>query len=138
MFEGLLLSYINCCGATLHCIDRLDPKYSKLWQKWDDQISHTLECLHSHDIIRGDAKAANVLVDVNEDAYLIDLGGGYPQGWVGKEVANSIDADLQGLERIKQHLFEWVLRELIFPDSSCSLLFVPILSWIFVGSPQKF
>lgn len=79
-----------------------------------------------------------MLVDVNEDSYLIDLGGGYPQGWVGKEVANSIDGDLQDLKKSSEIFFGWVLREFIFPDSSCSLLFVPILSWIFVRSPQKF
>ncbi|PGH35247.1 hypothetical protein GX50_01943 [[Emmonsia] crescens] len=103
---GLLLSYIDCRGATLHCIDGRDPKYSELRQKWGDQISHTLKCLHSRGIIWGDAKAANVLIDANGDAYSIDFGGGYTKGWVEKEMANSIDGDLQGLESIKRHLFE--------------------------------
>ncbi|WEW56988.1 hypothetical protein PRK78_002447 [Emydomyces testavorans] len=101
---GLLLSYIDCHGTTLCCIDGRNPKYSKLRQKWIDQISHTLQCLHSHKIVWGDAKADNVLIDLNEDAYLIDFGGGYTKDWVEKEKANSIDGDLQGLERIKQYL----------------------------------
>jgi serine/threonine protein kinase len=71
-----------------------------------DQISQTLEKLHSHNIIWGDAKPANVLIDVNEDAYLIDFGGGYTKGWIEKEKSNSIDGDLQGLENIKRYLFE--------------------------------
>lgn len=105
---GLLLSYVDCRGATLRCIinNGRDPKNSEFRQKWVDQISHTLKRLHSHDIVWGDAKAANVLIGVNGDAYLIDFGGGYTKGWVEKEMANSIDGDLQGLESIKRCLFE--------------------------------
>ena len=102
---GLVLSYIECDGATLYCIDGHDPKFSELRQKWLDQISRTLEQFHSHGIIWGDAKAANVLIDVNEDAYLIDFGGGYTEGWVEKEKSNSTEGDLQGLENIKRYLF---------------------------------
>lgn len=103
---GLLLSYVDCRGTTLRCIDGRDPKNSEFRQKWVDQISHTLKRLHSHNIVWGDAKAANVLIDVNGDAYLIDFGGGYTEDWVEKEMANSIDGDLQGLENIKRYLFE--------------------------------
>ncbi|KAK2804488.1 hypothetical protein FQN50_006563 [Emmonsiellopsis sp. PD_5] len=102
---GLLLSYIDCRGTTLRCIG-LSPKHSEFRQKWFDQISRTLQHLHSHNIVWGDAKAANVLIDVNWDAYLIDFGGGYTKGWVEKEMANSIDGDLQGLANIKRFLFE--------------------------------
>ncbi|EGC41696.1 conserved hypothetical protein [Histoplasma capsulatum var. duboisii H88] len=103
---GLLLSYIDCQGTTLQCIDGRDPRFSELRKKWLDQVTVTLKHLHSQGIIWGDAKAANILIDVNGDAYLIDFGGGYTQGWVGRENANSIDGDLQGLERIKWYLFK--------------------------------
>ncbi|KAE8326626.1 hypothetical protein BDV39DRAFT_215602 [Aspergillus sergii] len=103
---GLLLSYIDCHGATLECIGGRHPKYSGFRQKWIDQISHTLKHLHAHNIVWGDAKAANVLIDTNADAYLIDFGGGYTKSWVDKEMANSIDGDLQGLENIRCYLFE--------------------------------
>jgi len=102
---GLVLSYIDCDGATLSGVDGHDPKFSGLRQKWVDQISQTLENLHTHDIIWGDAKAANVLIDVHEDAYVIDFGGGYTIGWVEKEKSNSADGDLQGLENIRRYLF---------------------------------
>ncbi|KAB8214842.1 hypothetical protein BDV33DRAFT_208902 [Aspergillus novoparasiticus] len=103
---GLLLSYIDCHGATLECIGGSHSQYAGFRQKWVDQISHTLKSLHAHNIVWGDAKAANVLIDTNADAYLIDFGGGYTEGWVDKEMANSIDGDLQGLESIKRYLFE--------------------------------
>ena len=98
---GLLLSYIDCHGMTLYCIDGRDPKYSDI-----HQISHTLKHLHSQSIVCGDAKLANVLINVNGDAYLIGFGGGYTQGWVEKELSNLIYGDLQGLESIKRHLLE--------------------------------
>ena len=102
---GLLLSFIDCRGVTLSCIDTHNPKYSNLGQKWFSQISLSLKHLHSRGIAWGDAKAANVLIDVNQDAYLIDFGGGYTEGWVERDKCNSIAGDLQGLEKIKQHFF---------------------------------
>lgn len=103
---GLLLSYIDCQGATLNCIDGRNPKYSQLRQKWLEQISHTLKHLHAHNIVWGDAKAANVLLDMDENAYIVEFGGGYTEGWVKKEDSNSIKGDIQRLESIKQYLFE--------------------------------
>lgn len=103
---GLLLSYINSDGATLFCVDGCDPKYSEIRHKWLDQISQTLKHLHAHKIVWGDAKAANVLLDANEDAYLIDFGGGYTEGWVTKENSNSIEGDIEGLESIRRYLFD--------------------------------
>jgi hypothetical protein len=100
---GLLLSYIDCDGATLYGVNGRDPKFSDLRQKWVDQIAQTLEKLHSHKIVWGDAKSADVLIDANEDAYLIDFGGGYTKGWVEKEKSDSIDGDLQGLDIKRRH-----------------------------------
>lgn len=76
----LLLSYTDCCGTTLCCIDGRDPKYSEVRQKWVGQISHTLKHLNRHHIVWGYAKAANVLIDVNGDAYMMDFGGGHTEG----------------------------------------------------------
>lgn len=69
-------------------------------------FSHTEIPSFAHHIVWGDAKAANVLADINGDVYLIDFGGGYGENWVEKDLSNSIDGDLQGLENIKQYLFE--------------------------------
>lgn len=47
---------------TLWCID--GPKdNSELRHRWFDQISRTLKHLHSQNIVWGDAKTANVLID---------------------------------------------------------------------------
>lgn len=60
-------------------------------------IPHTLKQLHSHGLIWGDAKAANVLIDVKEDACLVDFGGRYTEGWVEQGKPNSSEGDLHGL-----------------------------------------
>ncbi|OAA56874.1 Protein kinase-like domain protein [Cordyceps fumosorosea ARSEF 2679] len=46
-------------------------------QKWADQIEDTLDNLHSIDLLWGDCKPDNVIVDKAEDIWLIDLGGDY-------------------------------------------------------------
>lgn len=71
-------------------------------RQWITQIQHTVQALHDADIIWGDAKAGNILVDKNGkgDAWVIDFGGGYTQGWVDREKANTVEGDLQGLGRI--------------------------------------
>lgn len=102
---GLLLSYIECDNRTLLCAGK-HPKYASFRQKWLGQITRSLESLHAHGVIWGDAKPHNVLIDVQNDAYLTDFGGGYTDGWVDKELANTVEGDLQGLQRISEFLSE--------------------------------
>lgn len=102
---GLLLSYISCDNQTLLCVGR-HPMFSSFRQKWLDQISYTITSLHAHGIVWGDGKPDNVLIDTSNDAYLVDFGGGYTQGWVDKEHANTIEGDLEGLRRITDYLLE--------------------------------
>ena len=44
------------------------------------QIKGTLETLHHRNIIWGDAKAENILVDLDDNAWIIDFGGSYTPG----------------------------------------------------------
>jgi hypothetical protein len=48
----------------------------------------------------GDAKVANILVDVNMDGSIIDFGGGFTQGSVQREDAGTVEGDSQGLAKI--------------------------------------
>ncbi|KAF2791530.1 hypothetical protein K505DRAFT_363729 [Melanomma pulvis-pyrius CBS 109.77] len=93
---GLLLSYIDCTNnRTLRC-SRWDRDQASLREKWVQQTSHAIHELHAHQIVWGDAKPDNVLFDVHVDAYLVDFGGGYTNGWVDKELMNTVEGDLQG------------------------------------------
>jgi hypothetical protein len=52
-------------------------------EKWSRQIEETLAALHSRNIVWGDAKTANVLIDeVTDDAWVVDFGGGNTKGWI--------------------------------------------------------
>ncbi|KAH7379534.1 hypothetical protein BKA66DRAFT_138664 [Pyrenochaeta sp. MPI-SDFR-AT-0127] len=100
---GLLLSYIDCHNVTLGCSMKPDtPSY--LRQQWANQITHTLKCLHGAGIVWGDVKPDNVLIDVNKDAWVIDFGGGYTENWVEKNIAGTVQGDLQGLAKIMEYL----------------------------------
>ncbi|OBT80282.1 hypothetical protein VF21_00579 [Pseudogymnoascus sp. 05NY08] len=82
-------------------------------EKWSRQIEETLEVLHSRNIVWGDAKTANVLIDeVTDDAWVVDFGGGNTVGWIDRELHGSVEGDQQALRRIKKELTEeWVLEE---------------------------
>lgn len=111
---SLLLTYIDCDHVTLACApDEETP--DSLKQKWVKQIKETLAQLHDAGLVWGDAKPENVLITegdggvddiVNGDAWLIDFGGGYTQGFVDKEIAGTVEGDLQGLENIIKYVFE--------------------------------
>ncbi|KAK4178047.1 hypothetical protein QBC36DRAFT_325681 [Triangularia setosa] len=75
-----------------------------LRQRWVNQIRETVEQLHDAGLVWGDAKAENIMIDTNDDAWLIDLGGGYTEGWVGKDKAGTKEGDLQGMAKIIEHL----------------------------------
>ncbi|PKY00347.1 hypothetical protein P168DRAFT_300131 [Aspergillus campestris IBT 28561] len=100
---GLLLSWINCRNKTLACA--LGPETSStLRVKWDSQLTAALKCLNEAGIVWGDVKAANTLIDDNEDAWIVDFGGGYTQGWMRKDQMETIEGDQAGLLEIKELL----------------------------------
>ncbi|KAL2202575.1 hypothetical protein CC79DRAFT_1372743 [Sarocladium strictum] len=100
---GLLLSYIDCQRKTLSCAAKsgTDPLVRR---KWAEQIASAVAELHQNSIIWGDVKPDNTLIDQNNDAWLIDFGGSYTEGWVPKELAGTSEGDLVGLEKVKQFL----------------------------------
>ncbi|TVY90071.1 hypothetical protein LAWI1_G008439 [Lachnellula willkommii] len=55
------------------------------------------------DVEIGDAEDWN---PENKDAWLVDFGGGYTQGFVDKEIAGTVEGDLQGLDNIIKYVFE--------------------------------
>lgn len=54
------------------------------------------QCWHH----RGDVKSDNVLIDGQDDAWVIDFGGGYTEGWVDKECSETLAGDAQELTNI--------------------------------------
>jgi hypothetical protein len=98
---GLLLSYIDGQPLT-HAIIPGVPQ--PLLQQWVEQITLVVTQLHEAGIVWGDAKPDNVLIDASNDAWIIDFGGGYTEGWVDSDLAGTEEGDNQGLYRIVEFL----------------------------------
>lgn len=75
-----------------------------LKQAWFRDISHAVHAFHAHNLVWGDVKPENVLIDRNQKAWLIDFGGGWTPGWVDEELENTKQGDLQGLRKIQEFL----------------------------------
>jgi hypothetical protein len=73
-------------------------------KRWFEQISNAIHTLHRDGYIWGDVKAANVLIDDDDNACLIDFEGGCSLGWVDDDLADSEEGDLQGLDRLRDFL----------------------------------
>lgn len=81
------------------------PDFPKeIRQKVGCQIQETVETLHGIEVIWGDAKPSNVVIDLNNDARLIDFGGGWSEGWVDENLQNTVEGDQQGVKSILEFL----------------------------------
>ncbi|KAF2802822.1 uncharacterized protein BDZ99DRAFT_401001 [Mytilinidion resinicola] len=74
-------------------------------EKWASQIQKTVSTLHALDVVWGDVKADNVVIDKSGNAIVIDFEGGATKGWVDKDKMETKEGDLQGLERLMDYIF---------------------------------
>lgn len=95
---GMLFSWIENKGVLSKA--RAEQSAIELRRHWAAQIGGTVQMLHDRNIIWGDVKAENVLIDMDDNAWVIDFGGSYTLGWVDKEIAGTVEGDLQGLSKI--------------------------------------
>ncbi len=98
---GILIDYIQPSEeiGNLDC-NLLHTIAKSRREKWARQVEETLHQLHEIDVIWGDVKPANVLIDKTDDAWIIDFGGGRTEGWVDEDLSGTKEGDLQGLEKI--------------------------------------
>ena len=94
---GILEEFID--GEKLSELDMEDVSTEQR-QKWK-QVQHTITLLHPKNFVWGDVKPDNVLIDKEARAWLIDFGGSWTDGWVDEHLAETIEGDLQGLDRLK-------------------------------------
>ncbi|PYH69894.1 uncharacterized protein BO88DRAFT_481208 [Aspergillus vadensis CBS 113365] len=101
---GLLLLHIE--GSTLSDVMRdgrpLPDKERR--DKWYWQIQNSLKILHRRNLLWGDPKADNVLIDVNDDAWLIGFGKTCTAPWVDRWANGTLEGDKQGVKRLKRML----------------------------------
>ena len=72
---GLLLTWIDV-EDTLRGVDRNEYPFA-LRKRWFDEIEDMLQLLHESNIVWGDVKPDNILVNSQRNAWMIDFGGSY-------------------------------------------------------------
>jgi tRNA A-37 threonylcarbamoyl transferase component Bud32 len=103
-FQGLLLDTVNNQGDVWH---RYDGSIV-LRKRWYNDVAPMISKLHAADIVWGDFKPENMLID-KDDVWLIDFRGvgggvGFTEGWIGSENMETKKGDLQGLATLKKFL----------------------------------
>jgi tRNA A-37 threonylcarbamoyl transferase component Bud32 len=73
-------------------------------KRWFEQISDAIRTLHRDGYVWGDVKPANVLINKDGDACLIDFEGGSDQDWIDYELTDTAEGDLQGLDKLRDFL----------------------------------
>lgn len=98
MICGYLLEYIEHRDT----LGRIEVKDEPLTVRaeWVRQLERMMSTLHDAEIIWGDAKPDNILIDTDNKLRLIDFGGGHTYGWVDADKAESIEGDKQALSRM--------------------------------------
>ncbi|KAK4162979.1 hypothetical protein QBC43DRAFT_264850 [Cladorrhinum sp. PSN259] len=98
---GLLRDWVS--GRSLSKI-ATDETPARTRQKWALQIRQTVKQLHDIGVVWGDGKASNIVVDNEDEIWLIDFGGGWTDGWVDEALAGTVDGDEQAVEKITEFL----------------------------------
>jgi serine/threonine protein kinase len=98
---GILLDYVKPSISNLENGLRHEKTISRsMRERWATQIEETLQQLHDINVVWGDAKSANILIDDNHNAWILDFGGGNTVGWVPEELVGTKEGDLHALKII--------------------------------------
>ncbi|KFA72002.1 hypothetical protein S40288_08073 [Stachybotrys chartarum IBT 40288] len=75
-------------------------------EKWMRQVDTCLKALHDAGIVWGDVKPENILVEKDDNAWTIDFGGGYTEGWIERNMAATMDGDVVGIAKVRKVILE--------------------------------
>ncbi|KAL2751939.1 hypothetical protein ACRALDRAFT_1083854 [Sodiomyces alcalophilus JCM 7366] len=106
---GFLEDYIPVSDtwelSTLGSIDAVSEIAPDRRRKWASQVQETIHLLHQIGVVWGDGKASNVLVHRDtDDAWIIDFGGGWTDGWVNPELSGTVEGDEVAVKKIFEFL----------------------------------
>lgn len=73
-------------------------------RKWIAQIRQAVQELHTRGLTWGNGKAANIIIDEQGGAWLIDFGGGWTGEWVDEDLTDTVKGDEQALNKIEEFL----------------------------------
>jgi tRNA A-37 threonylcarbamoyl transferase component Bud32 len=118
---GFLLSHIDSPRPLTKLLKASVPRAKRA--EWSTKAEKYVKTLHENDIIWGDAKADNFMVDKDDELWIIDFGGSYTEGWVDPEISETKEGDEMGLEKVVKAL-EDPEGETFDPEETASSLFV--------------
>lgn len=96
---ALLLTPIPNPTPLTRLLDSAIPQHKR--EKWANDAGRMVEILHENDVVWGDAKGDNFLVDGEEEkVWIIDFGGSYTEGWVDEKVKETEEGDWMGTEKV--------------------------------------
>ncbi|EGD95116.1 serine/threonine protein kinase [Trichophyton tonsurans CBS 112818] len=72
--------------------------------KWMAQIEEVVKQLHAHDIIWGDVRPENVLIDKADDAWVTGFGPSESPRFVDRGMIGTVEGDMQGLAKMRDYL----------------------------------
>ncbi|KAH7024327.1 uncharacterized protein B0I36DRAFT_250792 [Microdochium trichocladiopsis] len=108
---GMLLVYIKAKRpgilGTLYCVAQ-DRESLKHLPRWADELESMVIGLHESGLGWGDASPTNVLVDKDDNLWLVDFGGGFTNGWVDEDLESTQAGDQQALGRIRNWFEELI------------------------------
>lgn len=106
MTIGLLLDLIPSAGDSLHGFKN-SALASEHHARWKDQVTATVEQLHSHDLVWGDVHPGNIVIDTGFNAWVVDFGEGSIVEFVPRKKAGTKEGDWQGVCKIFD---DWLLK----------------------------
>lgn len=91
--------------STLGSIGTVSAIAENRRKKWASQVQETVHLLHQNGVTWGDGKASNVLIHRDtDDAWVIDFGGGWTDGWVDQELSGTVEGDELAVKKIFEFL----------------------------------
>ncbi|KAH9206457.1 hypothetical protein DL95DRAFT_246252, partial [Leptodontidium sp. 2 PMI_412] len=99
MTIGLLFDLIPSTGDSLYT-HKNSALASEYHARWKQQVTATVEQLHSHNLVWGDVHPGNIVIDTSFNAWVVDFGGGSIVEFVPRKKAGTKDGDWQGVRKI--------------------------------------
>lgn len=72
--------------------------------KWMAQIEEVVKQLHAHDIIWGDVRPENLLIDTADNAWVTGFGPSESPRFVDRGMIGTVEGDMQGLAKMRDYL----------------------------------
>jgi serine/threonine protein kinase len=99
---GLLLENIEAPILLTKLLSSSIPEEQRL--EWSRTCETYIKTLHEHEIVWGDAKADNFIVDASSSLWIIDFAGSYTEGWVDPRLVRRLRVMIWGSRRCRLRL----------------------------------